>query len=276
MLMFILLLLSLFLSTLGWRFIPPPITKNRPVIQVDTSKEFQFNGKPFISIKPYGLGGFYNLGTYGYLSNNYDLSKYSFIGQCSSSWNALLATFNKNHTQLHQRIIDYPNYNNLSSISSLNYQLRDLLLSEYSDDDFDLDRLYVCVNHNPTKIISTFLSLEHAIDSCLLSCQSVLSASDYYFKMYQSEVSLDDELLFFPPKNIYTHYLISPEKNYRLNETMMLEIVNKKINLSIIQRLYTSGYEDSQYQKQYLDQVFEKNKYNQDQHPINFGVPGQF
>tara|TARA_A100001015_G_C15028670_1_gene731915 strand:- start:1707 stop:2531 length:825 start_codon:yes stop_codon:yes gene_type:complete len=271
------LLLSLiFTISFGWRFIPPPTKRNRPIIKVDTSKDFQFNGKPFISIKPYGVAGFYNLGTCYYLSNNYDLSKFQFIGQCSSSWNALFATFNKNHTQFHHRIIDYPNYDNLSSISSLNYYLRDLLLSEYSSEDFNLDRLHVCIGQNPTKIISNFLSLEHAIDCCILSCQSVLSDSDYYFKLYQSGVSLDDELLFFPPKNIYTHYLISPERNYRLNETMMLEIVNKKINRSIIKRLYTSGCHDCQYQKQYLDQLFEENKYNKEQNPIDFGVPGQF
>lgn len=258
-----LILFYFFISPiLGWRFVPSPMNKNKPIIKVDTSKEFRFGGKPFISIKPYGLAGFYNLGTCQYLLENYQLSEYSFIGQCSSSWNALLGVYNNNHTQLYQQLVDQSIYDNLESLSSLNYKFRDFLLSDFSTDDFDLERLYICIGENPTKIVSNFLSLEHAIDCCIASCQTILSDSDYYFKLYQQEVSLDDELIIFPPKKIYTHYLVSPERNYQLNQTMLLEMVNKRIDHSIVKRLFTSGYQDSRSQQDYLDQVFEKKKFN--------------
>ena len=260
--MYISLFIFILPVTYGWRFIPPPPNKNKPVIKVDTSKDYRFQGKPFISIKPYGIAGFYNLGTCNYLLDNYDLSEYSFIGQCSSSWNALLGVCNNNHTRIYQQIVELPIYNNPPSMSCLNYHLRDFLLSEYSSDDFDLERLYLCIGENPTKIMSNFLSLEHAIDCCIASCQTILSDSDYFFKLYQPHVSLDDELIFFPPKKIYTHYLVSPDRNYHLNESMFLEMVNKKIDPSVIKKLYHSGYQDSSHQKQYLDQVFKNKRFN--------------
>ena len=140
--MYLILFYFLISPILGWRFVPPPINKNKPIIKVDTSKEFRFGGKPFISIKPYGLAGFYNLGTCQYLSENYQLSEYSFIGQCSSSWNALLGVYNNNQTQLYQQLVEQCIYDNLKSLSSLNYKFRDFLLSNFSTDDFDLERLY--------------------------------------------------------------------------------------------------------------------------------------
>ena len=43
---------------------------------------------------------------------------------------------------------------------------------------------------------------------------------------------------------------------------MLLEMINNRIDHSIVKRLFRSGYQDSRFQQDIFDQVFEKKKFN--------------
>ncbi len=238
------------------------------MIRVNPMDYKQFKNTKFISISPGGIFGFYTLGISGYLIENYNLSKYSFIGASAGAWNALFCTYNKNHTNFIDNLLKQQFFDNMPSISTLQYDLRNYLVNNYNTCDFDLEKLYICVSelHNSVlqpNIIKNLTSLEQAIDCCIVSSHIPYITSDQFIKTYNDKISFDGGFFKFPPKSIYNHYVMYPSK-YNPNQfkNMLFSFIKTNISANLVNELYNEGYNDAKNDKLNLDYIFgEKSTY---------------
>lgn len=233
----LLLLLIIIQNVLTWRFLPVNMCINEPK-------------KKFISINPAGVYGFYTLGISSYIKDNYNLEQYYFIGASSGSWNSLLCCYKYNQTILIRELLKQDFFENSSSISNLQKNLSNYILTNYISEDFNLDKLYICIsefNNFELKnvIIHNFTNLENALECCMLSSHIPFITSDNFIKKYKDKFAFDGGL--------------TPNKyNIRNIEKAFLGLITKNISIQIIQELYSRGYNDSHYQKKDLDKYFDK------------------
>ena len=125
----------------GWNF----IINNRPKVNINIWDNTQFNNTKFISITPGGIYGFYNLGISLYILNNYQLNNYSFIGASAGAWNSLICTYKYNHSEFIHNLFDNVDMNT-NDVHSLQNRLSEYILNTYKTDDFNLDKLHICIS----------------------------------------------------------------------------------------------------------------------------------
>ena len=158
-----LLLLFLFIiNSFGWRFIPYS-SSLKPKIKVNIWDKNQFDNKKFIAITPGGIAGFYSLGISSYLLNNYDLNNYSFIGASAGAWISLVCCYKYDHNKFVKNLLKLDVFDTCQgSVSKLQYDLYNYLTKNYKSEDFNFDKLHICISElkkEPT-IVSKFDSIE--------------------------------------------------------------------------------------------------------------------
>lgn len=238
----LLLLLIIIQNVLTWRFLHVSMCIHEPK-------------KKFISINPAGVYGYYTLGISSYIKDNYNLEQYYFIGASSGSWNSLLCCYKYNQRSLIRELLKQDFFENSYSISNLQKNLSNYILTNYISEDFNLDKLYISIsefNNFELKsvIIHNFTNLENALECCILSSHIPFITSDSFIKKYRDKIAFDGGLTEFPPKIISPYFEISPNKyNSRNIEKAFLGLITKNVSIQIIQELYSKGYHDSLYQK---------------------------
>ena len=281
----ILLLLQLVIASYGFlRLIDPlQIIRTKCIItnkenniykENDNYEEYinahdSIKNKRLITISPGGFKGFYLLGILSYIKDNYNMDDYIFSGASAGSWNALFMCYKKSALEFAYNLLDY-NIQKAKSIVELQYFIKYKLLSQYKDDDFDFDRLFIGVtnfqNFKPhTNIFSDFENLEDAINCCMASSHIPFitgGLTNRYHNMYSFDGGFDN----YP-------YLKLMKPSLHVSPSMWDELSDKKgkkkNKLSLKQyseffsasknnllELYDHGYEDAKKHKHLLDEVF--------------------
>ena len=242
----------------AWRFLP--VSKKYKRMNPNILR------KKYISITPGGLGGFYTMGVASYIKEKYDLKNYSYLGASAGAWNALLMCYNENPREIMNRIFKDKLLKNITSISMLQYKLRDFLIDNYKDHDFDFSKLNICISELSNQrlksnIIDNIGGLEMAIDCCIVSSHIPYITSDNIIQKFnETRIGFDGGIFKFPPQNIYNHFIIYPfmfnDENINLYFYNLLHYSN---NISSLIELYETGYKDSIQNKEYLDYIFNPN-----------------
>lgn len=227
--------------------------------------------KKLISISPGGTQGFYLMGILSFIKQNYDLSEYIFSGASAGAWNSLFMCFNKNPNVFVYKMLN-SDLNKIKSVNELEYLIKYKILKSFSEDDFNLERLFIGVttfqnNRFQTSIFSDFDNLEDAINCCIASSHIPLitgGLSNRYHDMY----TFDGGFSTYPYLNLTKSVLhVNPsmwDKNATLKTNKFKQklksilefknflFINKNINFI---ELYDNGYADAKKNKKMLDDI---------------------
>ena len=238
--------------------------------------------KKLISISPGGIKGFYLMGVLNYIKQNYDLSEYIFSGASAGAWNSLFMCFNKNPNDFVYKMLT-SDLKKTKTINELEYLIKYKILKSFSEDDFNLERLFIGVttiqnNRFQTSIFSDFDNLEDAINCCIASSHIPLitgGLSNRYHDMYTFDggfstypyLNLTQSVLHVSPNMWEENNLIQHDtsKNNKLKKKLKSFLafkdflfINKNVNFI---ELYDNGYADAKKNKKMLDDIltpFEK------------------
>jgi predicted patatin/cPLA2 family phospholipase len=233
--------------------------------------------KKLISISPGGIKGFYLMGVLNYIKQNYDLSEYIFSGASAGAWNSLFMCFNKNPNDFVFKMLT-SDLKKTKSINELEYLIKYKILKSFSEDDFNLERLFIGVttiqnNHFQTSIFSDFDNLEDAINCCIASSHIPLitgGLSNRYHDMYTFDggfstypyLNLTKSVLHVNPNMWEEHNMLQNNisKNNKFKKKLKsffafkdFLFINKNVNFI---ELYDNGYADAKKNKKMLDDVF--------------------
>lgn len=235
--------------------------------------------KNIISISPGGFKGFYMFGTCSYISENYNLTNYSFSGASAGAWNALFMTCKKDTREFKKDLLK-TDFKKFKSIREIEVAIKNKILSNYTSADFELDRLYIGITtvHNfkiKTVIATNFESLEDAIDCCI-SSSHIPYITGGFFNKYKNMISFDGGFSSYPYiRSIHNVLHITPSMwtiKKRLHECRTLYDITSlfsKNNLNV-QELFDKGYEDAKKNKDRLDQIFSESHFSN----ISTGISG--
>lgn len=227
-------------------------------------KEPIYNDK-IITCEPAGTNGFYSLGVSYYLKKNYDLSQYKFAGASAGSWNCLFLTLkeNKDKKELIEKILSVNNDNsvrgfNFQKLSKLQDNLEEIILDSYSQEDFELEKLYIGVCFIKgfkisSELVYNFTSLDDILKCCRASSHIPLVTGNL-FRFYHNLFSIDGGLTNLP---------LSIVKNSYFNIHTGMWGRNLGDNFKIekdLKYLFCKGYVDSHENKELLDKKFKKKK----------------
>jgi hypothetical protein len=240
-------------------------------IDIYLKKNNFIQDKKLISISPGGTKGFYLMGVLNYIKQNYDLSDYIYSGASAGAWNSLFACFNKNPNDFVYKMLS-SDLKKVKSINELEYSIKYKILKSFSEDDFNLERLFIGVTtiqnkRFQTSIFSDFDNLEDAINCCIASSHIPLvtgGLSNRYHDMY----TFDGGFSTYPYLNLTQSVLhVSPNMWDENNESKknkfkkkMQSILNFKDflfikkNINFIE-LYDNGYADAKKNKAMLDNI---------------------
>jgi len=118
-----------------------------------------------ISISPGGFKGFYVSGIVTYIKEHYSLDSFVFSGASAGAWNALLFSFKRDPYELMVPIFENKIVQESKSIQIIEKNIKDWILSQYTADDFDLNRLFVGITvlhkcNIKTSIVTDFTPLD--------------------------------------------------------------------------------------------------------------------
>lgn len=216
-----------------------------------------FQNKKLISISPGGIKGFYLLGILTYIKEKYNISNYIFSGASAGSWCSLIMCMKDKFDLLN--FMDDTIVNS-DSLYDIQYNIKNKLLNQYDDSDFDLNRIHIGVTsiNNfklDTTIYSNFNNLENAIDCCIASSH-IPFLSGKLFNKYNDKYSFDGGFSSYPYiKDIKPIIHIHPniwngKHNCKIDSTLFNI---KKYNYT---QLFLDGYNDAIINKKFLDTLF--------------------
>jgi hypothetical protein len=219
------------------------ITNKNNLIYYEKDKELFLEdnnfikNKKLISISPGGLKGFYELGVLSYIKDNYNMDNYIFSGASAGAWNALFMCYKNDTKKFVFDLLDYK-LTKINNIKHLEYFLKYKMLSIYSNDDFDLRRLFIGVTtlkqfRPVTNIFSDFNSLEDAINCCIASSHIPLitgGLTNRYHDMY----TFDGGFSKYPYLNFTENVLhITPSMWKNLNTDVGYKYANTNTNVNV-------------------------------------------
>lgn len=154
----------------------------------------ELTNKKMISIAPGGTNGFYTLGVSSYIKQNFDLGNYVFSGASAGAWNALFMSFKHDPNDFINTILNI-DYDNAKSILDIEYSIKNTLLDKYTDEDFNLQAVYIGVTtlerfKFKTSIYNDFENLHDAIDACIASSHIPFVTGGLITK-YKNKISFD-------------------------------------------------------------------------------------
>ena len=226
--------------------------------------------KKLISISPGGIKGYCQMGVLNYIKQNYDLSEYIFSGASAGAWNSLFMCLNKNSNDFVYKMLNL-DIKKTKSIKEVEYLIKYKILKSYTEDDFNLERLFIGVttfqkNRFQTSIFSDFDNLEDAINCCIASSHIPLvtgGLSNRYHNMY----TFDGGFSTYPYLNLTQSVLHVSPTMWKENNIPQNKLKNKiksilsfkdflfiNKNVDCIE-LYDNGYADAKKNKLMLDNI---------------------
>ena len=221
------------------------------------------NNKKLITITPGGYKGFYTLGICHYIKQNYNIDNFYFSGASAGSWNSLFLSFKGNDYEFLDIIFNIT-LKDKKTVYNLQYDLRDKLITNFNDDDFDLKKIYIAVStlsrfKFKTEIHNGFYSLEDAIDCCIASSHIPLITGNLLYK-YKNKYTFDGGISKNPLEKDCNLLITGSMWNSTIiNNSTEFKIVrsskNDKISMEDMKYLYQLGFRDTEYNKDIIDQI---------------------
>jgi len=227
--------------------------------------------KKLISISPGGFKGFYMLGTSAFIKENFNLENYIFSGASAGAWNSLFMTFKRDPIEFIIEMLDEKLNNAISNID-VEYAIKYKILNKYSEDDFDLKRLFIGVTSFEnmkikTHIFSDFDTLENALNCCIASSHIPYITGSTFLNKYQNMNAFDGGFSKYPYLNVIKPSLhITPEiwKDDNVQKTYVEKLLTFQSHVSDYTTLFSrskynfadlfdKGYNDAKKNKLYLD-----------------------
>ena len=222
--------------------------------------------KKVISISPGGYRGFYLFGVCKYIKEHYDLTDYIFSGASAGSFTGLAFCYKKSITEFQNKVID-DSVVNTKSIKELENLVKHKILSQFTKDDFELDKLFVGVttiqNFKPKTVIhSDFMDLDDAVSACIASSH-IPYITGGFSNVYRDKYSFDGGFSKYPyldtsksilniTPEIWNNDQSKPAKFFRGIDYTSLFSRNKFDFNDMIEK----GYKDSEENRYYLDNIF--------------------
>ena len=221
-------------------------------------KDFDRPNDSLISITPGGLTGFYSLGVSSYIKDNYDVSEYSFLGASAGSWNSLLFTCKRPSEEVINTLLSTNVLYTTTTLPELTERLGAHIVTNYRDEDFELDRLYISVSklsllRFKPKIMCNFTSLSDAVEGCLSSSYIPFVTSKFR-RMPINNIIMDGGINGFPPKKINAYLNIYPSMWGR--EFPRGSGFKYPSNHDYFIDMYLQGYHDTKKNKEIIDGFF--------------------
>jgi hypothetical protein len=227
--------------------------------------------KKLISISPGGFKGFYMLGTSAFIKENFNLENYIFSGASAGAWNSLFMTFKRDPIEFIIEMLDEKLNNAISNID-VEYAIKYKILNKYSEDDFDLKRLFIGVTSFEnmkikTHIFSDFDTLEDALNCCIASSHIPYITGSTFLNKYQNMNAFDGGFSKYPYLNVIKPSLhITPEiwKDDNVQKTYVEKLLTFQSHVSDYTTLFSrskynfadlfdKGYDDAKKNKLFLD-----------------------
>lgn len=241
----------------------------KPIENLDPILEDRPNSKLIIST-PGGLFGFYFMGISSYIKENYDLNDYVFSGASAGAWNSLFLSLNES-PELFTKELLKTNVKSIKSILQLEQRMKSVIMKNYQDESFDLEKLYLGVSVLDKSefklcIYNDFRNLEDAVDCCIASSH-IPFITGGAFNLYRNKFSFDGGFYSYPYLNVTSPSLIIAPDIWSENKTTSatnVTVINcnfdNLMNLNKfpmdLTKLYKAGYDDSKKNKEYLDNIF--------------------
>lgn len=219
---------------------------------------FSINASKIISIKPGSLRGFYMFGICKYIRDNYDISDFTFYGASAGAWNSLYLS-KKIPDMKMEPFLKSLDKNKFKTLYELEEKLRLYYLTNYVANDYNLDKLNICVsvlnNYRLEKqIFSDFTTLEDTLQCCIASSHIpyITRRSLYYpFRQYNC---IDGGFFFNPHYDYQKPNIIIEPDIWKNEETSKYSSLYNMDNLNI-PKLIELGYEDAINHKEELDEA---------------------
>jgi hypothetical protein len=215
-----------------------------------------FKDKKLVSISPGGFYGFYVMGVCFYIRENYSTSDCIFSGASAGAWNSLYMTFNKDLRFLNGMLVKNDLYAN-KNIFQIEEKMKNLILEDCDEDDFDLERLFIGVtNVGRTNIYTDFTGLEDALDCCIASSH-IPFVTGVGLHRYKNTTAFDGGFSEYPYLGVGKSVLHITPSIWDKDHTLRYNLFHKKS--FDFEKLFEKGYLDSKiYGKELLDKVFLK------------------
>jgi len=222
-----------------------------------------------ITIAPCGLYGFYELGTLTYIKLHYDLSQVYFSGASAGAWNALFLSYRGDSWSFAMSIINDIHIKKSTTLKTLQSRISNILLQQYTTEDFDLDKLWVGITRLSPRlspmVLSPYNSLEDAVEGCIASSHIPFVMGNLLY-LYKGKYVVDGGFSNYPylhTNNSSVILHVEPnmwkQKNNVLMSNFMRNIVVGSLSLrknSTPYILFCRGYKDALQNKSYLDKIF--------------------
>jgi hypothetical protein len=198
-----------------------------------------------INIRPGGLYGFYAFGVCNYIKEKFDTKNYHFCGASAGAWNSLYMVSNVKNNKFYKNVI-LKDINETKNINELQNQMKQNILNNFDETNFDLKRLHISVasiQSNPIyikkHIYNNFYDLEDAINCCIAS-SNIPIISGHILYNYRDEYCIDGGVFNNP---FYDNIESTIEISHRIwkNEDD-IQLYGKMQN---ILNIIDEGYEDS-------------------------------
>jgi hypothetical protein len=230
----------------------------------------KYNNK-VITLSPGGFKGFYMLGVCKYIKENYDLSEYIFSGASAGAWNALFLSF-KGDINEFEKGFSRLYINKINNLHDLERKVKTYILSSYSSEDFELDKIFIGITvfekfRLKTVIYTGFNSLEDAVNCCVASSHiPLITGGLRYF--YNGLLSFDGGFSEYPYiNNKYADIHLTPsiwkgyvKKNKQIKSPPVISFTDVFTLLSRksdIPSLINEGYTDAIKNREHLNKCFE-------------------
>jgi len=220
------------------------------------------NDTKLIITTPGGLYGFYLLGVSSYIKNHYDLSNIIFSGASAGSWNSLFLAFKGNDTEFIDKLLQ-TNIQNASSILQIEKTMKQYILENYNESDFNLEKINIGVTvmkfpfRFKLKIYNNFTTLDDLLNCCIASSH-IPFITGGLIHMYRKQISFDGGFFKYPyipvppasfviRANVWnSSYTITNCSNNPLLQT------ENKLNFT---KLYIEGYNDSRRNREKINEL---------------------
>jgi hypothetical protein len=210
--------------------------------------------KKIITISPGGYYGFYMFGVCMYIKEHYDTSNCIFFGASAGSMCSLFMTIKENPKKLMDSIVNNKKYTNKNAREILQ-EMKQTVLTNFNEDDFELDRLFISVNTiDKINIFSDFYNFNDVLNCCEASSHIPYITGPMLLK-YNNRFVYDGGLY----KQFYFNEIkpilnINPYIWGKLKEDSLLL---HKTNSVDCEKLYEQGYQDTMiHGKETLDKIF--------------------
>ena len=220
--------------------------------------------KKIISISPGGFLGFYLFGICTYIKENYNTDQYVYTGASAGAWNSLFMSHRFSDPGAFVLDILDETIEKRKSINDVQYFMKEKILQNYKDSDFDLQRLYIGVTTLPSfqpkiTIYSDFVSLEDAIDCCIASSH-IPFVTGGFINRYHHLLSFDGGFSRYPYLDIAKPVLHISPNMWTLASDKKEEHLIRWVDLfckgkTNFFELFEKGYNDAKKNKYILDKT---------------------